>query len=172
LVLVRLATVPSAQVSRLDFSWLTTVHWCASFSCLCFLVRESKIKRAIVFLSCMILLSLLQDNSWVPEAKKKKKRGLLFLSLVGRTWRLLFIALYFHSKNSRVLKKTYLHCFFLYAFAVARHCCSCALVVVMGSSSTSSGPVSVLRCPVLFNGTIVTGFLVAMSDAFQWYHRD
>jgi hypothetical protein len=34
-----------------------------------------------------------------------------------------------------------------------RRCCSCALTIVMGSSSTSSGSVPVLRCPVLFNGT-------------------
>jgi hypothetical protein len=33
------------------------------------------------------------------------------------------------------------------------HCCSCTLVVVMGYSSTSSGHVPVLRCPVLLNGT-------------------
>jgi hypothetical protein len=36
---------------------------------------------------------------------------------------------------------------------IARRYCSFALAVGMGSFSTSSGPVPVLRCPVLFNGT-------------------
>jgi hypothetical protein len=42
---------------------------------------------------------------------------------------------------------------FLYAFAIAHRCCSYALVVAMGSSSTSSSLVPMLRCPVVFNGT-------------------
>jgi hypothetical protein len=42
---------------------------------------------------------------------------------------------------------------FLYAFAVAHHCCSCALTVAMHSSSNSSGSTLVLRCPMLFDGT-------------------
>jgi hypothetical protein len=49
------------------------------------------------------------------------------------------------TKHSRILKKK-----------LQRSCCrrcSSALAVVMVSSSTSSGPVQVLRCPVLFNGT-------------------
>jgi hypothetical protein len=50
------------------------------------------------------------------------------------------------TKHSRILKKKKLQ----------RSChrrCSSALVVVMVSSLTSSGPVPVLRCLVLFNGT-------------------
>jgi hypothetical protein len=42
---------------------------------------------------------------------------------------------------------------FLFTFAIARHYYSCALTVIMGSSLTSSGPVPVLQCTVLFNGT-------------------
>jgi hypothetical protein len=42
---------------------------------------------------------------------------------------------------------------FLYAFAIGRRCCSCALAVSLGSSSTFFGIVPVLRCPVFFYGT-------------------
>jgi hypothetical protein len=34
-----------------------------------------------------------------------------------------------------------------------KNCCFCTFNIAMGSSSTSSGPVPVLRCPVLFNDT-------------------
>jgi hypothetical protein len=97
LVLVRLVTVHSAPVSQLDFSWLTAVCWCASFSRQRFLVRGSKKKRATVFLSCTILLSLLQENNWVPEAKKKKRKkegycSYLLLAVLGDSSLSLFIA--------------------------------------------------------------------------------
>jgi hypothetical protein len=39
---------------------------------------------------------------------------------------------------------------------------SCTLTVVMGSSSTSSDHVSVLQCPVLFNGTNYRGWVPRM----------
>jgi hypothetical protein len=42
---------------------------------------------------------------------------------------------------------------FLFAFVIARSYCSCALAIAMGCSLIFSGPVLVLRCPVLFNGT-------------------
>jgi hypothetical protein len=59
---------------------------------------------------------------------------LLFRFLHG-----LFLSLL--SQDNRVPKKLLVPLFFY------------TLVVAMGSSSTSSGPVPVLRCPVLFNGT-------------------
>jgi hypothetical protein len=52
-------------------------------------------------------------------------------------------------------KKPFCFCLcrcFSYAFVVARRCSSCALIVVMGSSLTSSDLVPVLRCSVFFNG--------------------
>jgi hypothetical protein len=52
---------------------------------------------------------------------------------------------YCSTKNSRVLKKKF-QC-------SRRFHCSYALAIIMVSSSTTSGPVPVLRCPVLFNGT-------------------
>jgi hypothetical protein len=54
------------------------------------------------------------------------------------------VASSYPTKHSRILKNNQRPC--------RRHCSS-ALAVVMVSSSTSSSHVSVLRCPVLFNGT-------------------
>jgi hypothetical protein len=54
---------------------------------------------------------------------------------------------YCPTKNSRVLKNAAI------LQRSRRRRCSYALVVVMVSSSTFSGPVPVLRCPVLFIGT-------------------
>jgi hypothetical protein len=48
------------------------------------------------------------------------------------------------NKHNKILKKNQCSC---------RRRCSSSLAVVMVSSSTSSGPVPVLRCLVLFNGT-------------------
>jgi hypothetical protein len=85
-------------------------------------------------------------------SKKNKKRGLLCSCSVA----LLFVTRLcrFHTnKNITEGKKTLLTPLFLFAFAIAHRCCSCALAVTMGSSSTSSGHVPVLRYLVLFNGT-------------------
>jgi hypothetical protein len=54
---------------------------------------------------------------------------------------------------SCVCKKNLLAPLFIFAFAVTCRRCSYALAVVMGSSSTSLGPVPVLRYPMLFDGT-------------------
>jgi hypothetical protein len=50
---------------------------------------------------------------------------------------------------------------FFYALTVARLYSSCALAIAIGSFLTSSGPVLVLRCPVLFIG----------SNYRDWVHR-
>jgi hypothetical protein len=57
-----------------------------------------------------------------------------------------FVTSYCPTKNSRVLKNAAI------LQRSHRRRCSYALVVIMVSSLTSSGPVPLLRYPVLFNG--------------------
>jgi hypothetical protein len=80
------------------------------------------------------------------KKKKRKKEERVLLISVG----LFFVTLSFiascHETDSMVLKKSR-HFFSALSSSPA------ALAVAMSSSLTSSGPVLVLRCPVLFNDT-------------------
>jgi hypothetical protein len=64
------------------------------------------------------------------------------------------------TKHSRILKKKLQRS--------CRRCCSSALAIGMVSSSTFSGPVPVLRCPVLFNGTNYRDWVPHMRGLRLW----
>jgi hypothetical protein len=80
------------------------------------------------------LLSQLSSSS----AKRKKRTVGFLMTCLGHSLLNFFFSC--------------LHCRFSCALAITCCCSSCALVIVMGSSSTL-GPIPVLRCPMLFNGT-------------------
>jgi hypothetical protein len=90
--------------------------------------------------SCCLVFSFVVCK----KRKRKKENHCAFVGSFSVTsWSLTYCHQY-----SSVLKKL-----FLCTFAATHRCLSCALTVAMGPSSTSSGSVSVLRCPMLFDGT-------------------
>jgi hypothetical protein len=99
--------------------------------------------------------------------KKKRKRGYCFP--VYFIWLTPLCRLYDGTVGTQKKLSAPL---FVFAFTITCRYCSCALAVVMGSSSTSSGLVPVLRCPVLFNDsmtpTIVTGFLACVCTCVDF----
>jgi hypothetical protein len=101
--LPHLWSLPSSSIHRCSVSCVTgSIYF---FDRLGSHASSARITWLLRLSSGLFVLLDLICSDQLKKEKKKKKRELLFLSAIGCSWQLLFVALHCHSKNSRVLKK-------------------------------------------------------------------